>query len=150
MAVPTTHSKMLRIDARGDIAVAQQDIAVADVLVAGNHPQRAGLAAAARAEKAAVARRGNAERDRVDRHGLLVAFGERDQFNVEARFRPGALGRPGLQRFHPWAPNAALAPVRRFWMWKMRHNAKPMTRNDRSEEHTSELQSPHVISYAVF
>jgi len=70
----------------GHVAVADQDVAVGDVFMPGDHPQRAGLAAAAGAEQAAIAGRRDAQRDAVDRKRLAIAFGYRNQFDIETRF----------------------------------------------------------------
>jgi hypothetical protein len=69
----------------GHVAVADQDVAVGDVFMAGNHAQRGGLAASAWAEQAAVAGRRNAQREAVDRKSLAISFGCRNQFDIETR-----------------------------------------------------------------
>jgi len=62
----------------GHVAVANQDVAVSDVFMPGNHAQRGGLAAPAWAEQAAVAGWRNAQREAVDRKRLAIAFGCRN------------------------------------------------------------------------
>src|SRR5256885_8957865 len=53
----------------------------------------AGLAAAARAQQAAIAGARDAQRDRVDRKGLVVALGDHDQLDIEARFHSRSVDR---------------------------------------------------------
>jgi hypothetical protein len=52
----------------------------------GNHAQRGDLAVPAGAEQAAVAGRRNAQREAVARERLAIAFGCRNQFDIETRF----------------------------------------------------------------
>src|SRR5213082_4332521 len=61
-------------------------------------------------------------------------------------------GTVGGTRFAVWAPNAAgVAVIGDFNGWDRRTSPlAPRGDSSRSEEHTSELQSPDTISYAVF
>ena len=110
----------------GDVAVADQDVAVGHGFVPGDHAQRAGLAAAARAQQAAIAGARDAERDRVDREGLVVALGDRGQLDIEARFHSRSVGRALSDK----ADHDGMAPARRRCRRRIRHSVRPMTRND--------------------
>ena len=66
----------------GDVGVADQDVAFADRLVAGDHPQGRGLAAARGAEQTAIAVGGHAQVDRVDRERRAVALADADEFEI--------------------------------------------------------------------
>ena len=69
----------------GDVLGSQDDVAFARLLVAGDHAQGRGLAAAARAQQAAIGARRDAQADRVHRRGLAKALGHGHQFNVGLR-----------------------------------------------------------------
>ena len=69
----------------GDVLGSQDDVALARLLVAGDHAQGRGLAAAARAQQAAIGARRDAQADGVHRHGLAVALGHGHQFDVRLR-----------------------------------------------------------------
>ena len=75
----------------GDVAALDEDVAGGDCFVAGDHAQRAGLAAAAGAEEAAVAGFRDAEGDGVDRRGGAEAFGNVDELDVVVGVHQAAL-----------------------------------------------------------
>src|SRR6266436_3629483 len=70
----------------GDVLVADQDVAIRDRLVPGDHPQGAGLAATARTKQAAIARLRYAQRNIVDRKRRTVPLGDSDPFDIAFRW----------------------------------------------------------------
>ena len=104
-----------------------QDVALGDRLVPGDHAQRAGLAAAARAQQAAVAGGGMRSEIASTATVCVVALGDGDQLDIEPRLEARRVIRGGLIVVHC---ECSVAPARRFWMWKMRHKVRPMIRND--------------------
>ena len=74
----------------GDVLAAQQNLARTDALVAGDHPQGGRLAAARGPEQAAIAARGNAQVDAVDRRGGTVALGQRGELQRRVELHVGA------------------------------------------------------------
>src|ERR1700722_5621485 len=67
-----------------DVLVADQDVPFTDRLMSGDHPQDAGLAAAARPEQAAVAGSRDTQRDLVNRQSRAIALCDSDKFYVVA------------------------------------------------------------------
>ena len=88
----------------GDVPAAEDDVALVDALVAGDHAQRAGLAAAGRPEQAAVAAGGDLQVDAIDRRRVAVVLDRVDEFEVGAAH----LGAAGQQ--HPCQDRPAASP----------------------------------------
>ena len=65
-----------------DGLVAEHDVAARRRLVAGDHAQRRGLAAARGAEQAAIGSRPDLQIDRVHRDSVAIALGEAGEFDV--------------------------------------------------------------------
>ena len=66
----------------GDIGAADQNVAFADPLVAGDHPQRRGLAASRRAEQAAIGVGRHFQIDGLDGERRAVALADVDEFEI--------------------------------------------------------------------
>ena len=62
--------------------VAEHDLAFADRLVAGDHAQRRGLAAAGRPEQAAIGAGLDLQRDMIDRDGAAVELADARELKV--------------------------------------------------------------------
>ena len=79
------HHRGAPLDRRqaGDVLAADHDLACGRLLVAGDHPQDRGLAAAGRPEKAAIGAVGNLQIDAVDHVGdAVIALAETCQFDI--------------------------------------------------------------------
>ena len=66
----------------GNIAAIQQDGTFGHAFMAGDHPQRGGLAAARRAQQADIALRRKHMVDIAHRHRVAIAFGQMYQFQI--------------------------------------------------------------------
>ena len=103
-----------------DVLAADQDLACRRILVAGDHAQDRGLAAAGRPEQAAIGAVGNLEIDAVD--GLDDA--------VEALDDAGELDMAGPQFHAIPLSKPGHGCARRFWICAMVPRQSPMIRNE--------------------
>ena len=84
------HHRGAALDRRqaDDVLAADQDLAGGRILVAGDHAQDRGLAAAGRPEQAAIGAVGNLQIDAVDRVGdAVIALADACQFDIAAPVR---------------------------------------------------------------
>jgi hypothetical protein len=83
-----------------DVLAAEDDVALVDALVAGDHAQCAGLAAAGRPKQAAVAAGGDLQVDAIDGGRVAVVLDRVDEFEVGAAHL-GAAGQQHPCQEHP-------------------------------------------------
>ena len=113
------HHRRVPVDGRQphDILAADEDFPVGRVLVAGDHAQDGGLAAAGGAEKTAIRPIGNLEVDALD-DGVdaIVALGEAGEFDIAP-----------LRGHKPLLQCVGTRTPRRFWISTIVDSATPMT-----------------------